>query len=85
MRNAEWKKEAKNSEFHIPNSEFSNARWARLFLRKHGGISGENSFPADLFPRNSFFSGPQACFSAGRRIAGVKGGAKSPLFDPLDS
>jgi hypothetical protein len=24
MRNAELKKEAKNSEFHIPNSEFAN-------------------------------------------------------------
>jgi len=41
--------ETKNSEFPIPNSEFGGDRWARLALRRHGGVSEWNSFPADAF------------------------------------
>jgi hypothetical protein len=33
------KKKENNSEFHIPNSEFGNARWTRRVLRKNGVIS----------------------------------------------
>jgi ribosomal protein L13E len=43
------KKEAKNSEFHIPNSEFGNARSARRILRKPVEASKDRASPADAF------------------------------------
>jgi hypothetical protein len=43
------KKKAKDSEFHIPNSEFGSARTARLILRKLVEASRKRADPADAF------------------------------------
>jgi len=43
------KREAKNSEFHIPNSELGNARSARRILRKPIEASRNRANPADAF------------------------------------
>jgi hypothetical protein len=42
-------REAKNSEFHIPNSELGNARSARRILRKSIEVSRKRASPADAF------------------------------------
>jgi len=49
LRNAELKKRGKNSEFHIPNSEFGSARSARRILRKLVEASKKRASPADAF------------------------------------
>jgi len=64
-------KGSENSEFHIPNSELGNARWARLILRKHGAISESISFPADAF------SAQRPCFRATSLLFSRKGNRKS--------
>ena len=70
-----------NSEFHIPNSEFSNARWARLILRKPDRISGWISFPADAFSaQRPSFRATSLLFRKKERTK-VKGGKR--LF-PID-
>jgi hypothetical protein len=53
------KKEAKNSEFHIPNSEFGNARSARRILRKPVEASKDRASPADAFCPEAPCPGPQ--------------------------
>jgi hypothetical protein len=68
------RKDAKNSEFPIPNSEFGNARWARPSCGSTGGSPGEILFPPMLFARAALASGPQVYLCPGKRIAKMKGG-----------
>ena len=54
-------------------------RWARLILRKHGGIFGANSFPADAF------FGQRACFRATSLFFEDRAIAKvGKLFEGID-
>jgi len=94
MRNADCgmrtgKKELKNFEFHIPNSEFDSARWARLQIaecrmrnadckrkpKKSAMRNPQSEITRPmLFSRNALASEPQAYFLAKKEIAKMKGG-----------
>jgi hypothetical protein len=77
MRNG--KKEPRNSEFHIPDSEFGTPDGPASSCGSTGGSPGQILFPPMLFPRNALVSGPQVCFSAGKRIAKANG--SKPIID----
>ena len=72
MRNG--KKESRNSEFHIPDSEFGTPDGPASPCGSTGGSPERILFPPMLFPRNALASGPQACFFAEKAIARMKVG-----------
>ena len=73
------KKEAKNSEFHIPNSELGNTRWARPILRRSGEISEWISFPADAFCAQRPCSRATSLLSQRKKNRKSEGGVKGFL------